>query len=99
MSVDFTKLVSQGRAKAPGKPWEPHELEALLTLERERKLSRVVAADYIRNGILTVEDYDASREVKFSPKTSDQAEAEAEVALKETGPAAIGKAKRASKKI
>ena len=98
MSLDFTKLVAQGRAKAIGKPWEAHELEALITLERERKISRLTAADYVRNGILSVEEYDAATEAKFVPKTQEQAEALVEETLKQEGPKAI-KAKRASKKI
>jgi hypothetical protein len=98
MSLDYTKLVSQGRAKNPGKCWETHELDALITLERERGLSRITAADFIRNGILTLEQYDEAVAVKFEPKTQEEAQAEAERTLAESGPKTV-KAKRASKKI
>ena len=89
MSLNYTNLVSQGRAKVMGVPWSPEELEALLTLERECGIARVVAADYIRNGIVTVEDYMKAQEVKFTPKTLDEATADAEKALKEAGQKAI----------
>ncbi len=80
--VDFTKLVVQGRAYSALRAWSPEELEALLTLERERGLSRSVAADFIRNGIMTLEAYDAAEAAKFKPKTLVEAAAEAEAALK-----------------
>ena len=89
MSINYTNLVAQGRAKAIGRPWLPEELEALLTLERECKISRTIAADYIRNGIITVEDYKKAQEVEFIPKTLDEATAEAEKVLKEAGQKAI----------
>lgn len=93
MSLDYAKLVSQGRAKAMGVCWSPEELEALLTLERERKLSRVTAADYIRNGIMSVKDYDASLESDFKPLSLPEAQAEADATLKKRGEDAVSKGK------
>jgi len=89
MSLNFTNLVAQGRAKAPGTLWTPEELEALLLLEKTCSLSRVVAADYIRNGIMTPEDYEKAQSVKFAPKTMVEASKETEDALKENGKKAI----------
>jgi len=93
MSINYTNLVAQGRAKGIEQPWSPEELEALLTLERECHISRSLAADYIRNGISTVEDFEKAQKAKFTPKTIDEAAAEADKTLKESGKAAIGKKK------
>lgn len=93
MSINYTNLVAQGRAKGIEQPWSPEELEALLLLERECNCSRPMAADYIRNGIMTVEDFQKAQEAKFTPKTISQAAEEAAEGLKESGKAAIGKKK------
>lgn len=58
MSLDYTTLVSQGRAKAFGVPWAPEELELLLLIERERQAPRKSVADFIRAGIGSLEAYD-----------------------------------------
>lgn len=89
MSINFVNLVSQGRAKAIGVCWTPEELEALLTLEKECGIARTVAADYIRNGITTVEDYNKSKEVDFKPKTIEEAAVVAEEVIKEKAQEAI----------
>mgnify|MGYP001610616410 CR=1 FL=1 len=91
MSLNFTNLVAQGRAKSNGVCWSEVELESLIALERNRGLSRVLAADYVRNGIVTLEDYDASQKVKFVPKTLDEAQKGAEEALVKVGQDAIKK--------
>lgn len=89
MSLNWTNLVSQGRAKSVGIAWTPEELEALITLGNERTISRVDAADFLRNGIMTPEDYDKAQAVKFVPKTIEQAQTEAQVALVQAGQDAI----------
>ena len=48
-SLNWSKLVDQGRAKGFGIPWNAAELEALYLHK--------IPADYIRNGCLTPEDY------------------------------------------
>lgn len=93
MSIDFAKLVSQGRAKSMGVPWSAEELDALLALERERGIGRQFAADYIRNGIVTLEDYDAAQAVKFVPKTIEVAATDASKVLADAGQAAIASKK------
>ncbi len=81
--IDLGKLVAQGRAHSATRAWEPEELEALLHLERERGIARPIAADYIRNGILTLESYDAAVKAKFEPLTIEDAVAKAEALLKQ----------------
>lgn len=81
--IDLGKLSGQGRAFSGSRPWEPEELDALLALERERGVGRSTAADYIRNGIVTLEAYDAAKEAEFKPKTLDDAKVAAEAALKD----------------
>lgn len=72
--LDWTKLVSQGRAKGAGVPWTPEELEALITLERECQIARTRAADYIRAGVLTPEAFHASLKADFKPETLEERE-------------------------
>jgi hypothetical protein len=81
--IDFAKLAQQGRAFSGIRAWEPEELEFLITLERERKIDRRLAADHVRNGILTLEAFDKATKAEFVPKTLEQAAEEAEAALKD----------------
>lgn len=81
--IDLGKLALQGRAFSGSRAWEPNELEALLVLERERGVDRSIAADYIRNGILTLEAYDNAVAANFEPKTLEKAAEEVEAALKD----------------
>lgn len=98
MSLNFTNLVAQGRAKAVGVCWSEAELEALILLEKERNLSRPTAANFIRNGIMTIEDFDAAKDVDFTPKTVDEAAKDAAAALVEAGQEVVKKAKGRPKK-
>ena len=70
--IDLTKLSAQGRAYSASRAWEVEELDALLLLESKRGLSRPTAADYIRNGIMTLEAFDKATEAQFVPKTPEQ---------------------------
>lgn len=83
MAVDLSKLASQGRAYSAARPWEAEELVALGLLERECGLSRLAAADYVRNGILTVEACEKALKAEFKPKTLEDAAVDAETALKD----------------
>lgn len=83
MALDLTKLAGQGRAYSPMRPWTPEELDALLTLEDERDISRTVAADFIRNGIVTLEAYDKAVEASFVPKTLVEVTEAVETTLKD----------------
>lgn len=85
MGIDLQKLASQGRAYSIARPWTPEELQALLTLEKDCGLSRLKAADYIRNGISTVEAYRDAVAAEFKPKSLEEAHAEAENSLKTRG--------------
>lgn len=93
MSLNYTNLVAQGRAKAQGVSWSQEELEMVLSLERERKLSRVSAAEYVRNGIMSLEEYDKFVDSGTKPLTQDEAAIETEKMLKERTRNAIGKKK------
>ncbi len=98
MGIDLTHLASQGRAYSAGRPWEADELEAVLRLEKERNLGRLKAADFVRNGILTLEDFDKATKKEFVPKTMEKAHEEAEEALKKEGKKAIKTVKVATKR-
>jgi len=89
MSLDFSKLVPQGRAKANGVCWSETELELLISLERERGLARNVAADYIRNGISSLEDFDKATKSGFKPLNVEEARKEAEENLAKKGKEAV----------
>ena len=49
MSLHWGKLVENGRAKAVGVPWNEEELHARIVLK--------IPAEYVRDGILTLEAY------------------------------------------
>ena len=80
MALNLLKLASQGRAFDATRPWTQAELEGQLTLEKERELDRRVSAEYVRNGILTVEAYDAAKEAGVVPKSLEAIKDEAVVA-------------------
>lgn len=89
MSINYTNLVAQGRAKALGKPWEPEEWEAVNLLVTKRQITREQAADYVRNGIMTLEDFDLAQKAEFKPKTLEETAVIAEELLKEEARAAL----------
>lgn len=80
--IDLTKLSASGRAYSGARPWTTEEAEGLASIERERGVERLLAASYVRNGILTVEDYDAAVKAKFVPLTPEQALLAIETSLK-----------------
>lgn len=52
MGVNWNNLVDQGRAKAYGVPWTEEEHEAR---------AAGIPADYVRNGVLTLEAYEKAK--------------------------------------
>ncbi len=60
-SLDWPKLVAQGRAKDNGVAWSGEEQEALSALIEHTGLDRHIVAPYVREGILTVKDYEAAK--------------------------------------
>ena len=98
MGHNLMHLASQGRAYSAGRPWSADEGEAVKMLIDERHLGRIRAADWVRNGILTLEAFDKATKKEFVPKTMDQAHEEAEKALKERGKKAVTSSKKSSKK-
>jgi hypothetical protein len=79
---NWTALVIQGRAKSHGLAWSNEELDAVHLLMKERGIHRTIAADYVRNGIATLKDYDNSLEKNIEPKTLDEIHADAEETIK-----------------
>lgn len=73
MTLVNPSLVAQGRAKGPGEYWSVEEWAAVCILTKECNLDRVIAADFVRNGIKTVEDYKKALDKKFIPQTLDEA--------------------------
>lgn len=80
--LNYAKLVSSGRARAVNQPWEAEELELLFVLIKERKVAMTIAADFIRNGIESLEEYDKAVEKKFKPLSVDEAKDKASDDLK-----------------
>ncbi len=74
---DLPKLASQGRAFDGSRPWTEDELTALILLEKTYELDRKTAAEWVRNGIVSVEQYEKALEVGFSPKSLETVKAEA----------------------
>ncbi len=70
--ADYANMARQGRAKSPFEPWQPEELEAVLLIERERGIPREQAAEYVRNGIMTLVDYDKAVAKKIAPKSLNE---------------------------
>lgn len=73
---DLLKLAAQGRAFDATRPWTEEELISLEALIGAG-LERVVAAEYIRNGITTVKMYEAAVAAGFQPKSLDTLRADA----------------------
>ncbi|MDD5065330.1 MAG: hypothetical protein PHQ35_11305 [Phycisphaerae bacterium] len=68
--IDWAKLVAQGRAKAVGVSWSADELKAIYDLK--------IPAEYVRQGILTVEAYqEALNASPVQTKTKEEVLAEA----------------------
>ncbi len=85
MGHNLSGLAAKGRAYSEGRPWHAHELDAVLLLMTERHLNRENAANYVRNGIETLDAYDAASKKNFKPKTRDEAKEDMEKELKGRG--------------
>jgi hypothetical protein len=97
MGIDLVRLAAQGRAYSASRPFTPEELDAVIAFQKERGLGRLAAADFVRNGILSLEDLDKALKKDFKPKTQDDAAAEAEKALKGNEFASKAKPKKPKK--
>jgi hypothetical protein len=73
MSLNWPNLVAQGRAKDIGMPWSEEEQEAMNILIAHTGHPRNVIAPYIREGVLTVEQFDKAT----APKTRKEVEKDA----------------------
>lgn len=94
MAHDLAKLYAQGRAKSGTELWQPEEWDAVVAIATAKNIAWPVAADFVRNGILTVEDYDKATKAKFVPTKLDDAIKSASDGLKENGKAVKAKAKK-----
>lgn len=56
--VDWGRLVTQGRAKAVGVSWTEEEAVAVAALAKATNQPFSSVAPYVRDGILTVEEYE-----------------------------------------
>lgn len=75
--LNWTRLVTQGRAKDIGIAWNEEEQEAIATLIAHTGAERVEVAQYVRDGILTVEEYDEAQKAGEKPTGREELEAEA----------------------
>ncbi len=73
MSLQWERLVSQGRAKNIGIAWTEDEARALYDIVKKANITREIAAGYIREGVKSYEDFLEAK----TPKTRDIIEKEA----------------------
>lgn len=65
--MDLNKLFTQGRAKSPIEPWSDEENAAVNEISQKTGVVRELVADYVRVGVLTVEDFQKCREKGIEP--------------------------------
>lgn len=71
--LNWTQLVTQGRAKDIGIAWSEEEQEALKVIMAHSGLERVEAGRYVRQGITTAEAFDKATK----PATRSELETQA----------------------
>lgn len=71
--LNWDRLVGQGRAKDIGIAWNEDELTVLYDIVKKAGISRELAADYVRNGVMSYEEYLKADK----PKTRGEIEKEA----------------------
>jgi hypothetical protein len=72
--INWTSLVTQGRARDVGIPWTGEELEQLIALSRDTGLGMSESSKYFKNGVKTQEEYKKAT----APKSRKDLEKEAE---------------------
>lgn len=77
LMLNWTRLVTQGRAKDIGIAWTDEEQKALQALIEHTGAERAEVAAYVREGILTVADYDAAQKAGDKPTGREELEARA----------------------
>lgn len=77
MNLNWTNLVTEGRARDVGIAWEPEELEALVKLSNDAGLNLSEAAKFMREGITTVEALEEAKAAGVNPKGREHLEADA----------------------
>lgn len=71
--LNWPQLVTQGRAKDIGIAWSEQEQEALSLLIAHSGLERVDVARYVRQGVMTVEDFEKATKPATRPELEAQA--------------------------
>lgn len=71
--LNWPQLVTQGRAKDIGIAWSEQEQEALSLLIAHSGLERVDVARYVRQGVMTVEDFEKATKPATRPELEKQA--------------------------
>jgi len=69
----YEKLVPAGRAKAIGVPWSSEENEALCLIAQATHKPFCDVAPFVRNGVLTLEDYEKAVKKGLTPPTEEKA--------------------------
>ncbi len=74
MSDSYEKLFRQGRAKAIGQPWSEKELEVLCHIAQTKGHAFSEVAPYIRNGVMSLEDYEKALNKGVEPVSDVKSE-------------------------
>lgn len=99
--VNLAKLAGQGRAYDATRPWSEEELSIWLEIQQERGLNQINAAEYVRQGVRTLDEFDKMQKKGLEP--SDVVEAKSKASSKAGEEALKGvrkstKTKKTSKK-
>jgi hypothetical protein len=92
--ANIQALYESGRAKSRTELWTAEENELVHLLVKQRGIQRQAAADYVRNGVASLEDYDKATKAKFVPTKLDDAVKAVTEGLKDNANAHKGKAKK-----
>lgn len=71
--LNWTQLTAQGRAKDIGVAWSEQEQEAISLLIAHTGLERVDIARYVRQGVMTIEDFEKATKPATRPELEAQA--------------------------
>lgn len=72
--LNYEKLVRDGRAKSFGTPWSPEENEALVAISQATGKHFRDIAPFVRNGVLSVEDYQKAIDSHLKPPSEKEAQ-------------------------
>lgn len=78
--LNWTQLTTQGRARDIGIPWTEEEQVALVELIKHTGLDRAEVARFVRDGISSIEAYEAALKSGKKPATRADLESKAKEA-------------------